>query len=301
MSENSKIEWTAGPNGEPGFSFNPWRGCSRVSAGCVNCYAERQARRNPAVLGKWGAGKRVIANELYWQQPLKWNRKAEKEGRRYRVFCGSMMDVFERHDDLGWYRARLWEMIEETPYLDWILLTKRPENARDMLPIGWLFEPQKNVWIGVSVENQETADERIPLLLRIPSAIRFLSCEPLLGPIDLNEAAWGASLPRPALDVQAAQLTHPLTALDWVIVGGESGPKARPMHPDWVRSIREQCHQAKVAFFFKQWGTWAPVDDAGIRQYPQQVITVDDQDYIRVGKKAAGRELDGRTWEEMPA
>jgi len=337
MAENSKIEWTD-------HTFNPWRGCSRVSAGCINCYAENQAKRNPAVLGEWGTGKRVIAGESYWQQPLKWNQKAEKEGRRYRVFCGSMMDVFEDRPELEAPRNKLLMTIFATTHLDWLLLTKRPENAQDLCWRKWRAGIPENVWIGVSAEDQETSDKRVHQLLQIPAAVQFISYEPLLGPIDPSASTWGAGKPRQPLEVQAAQLTHPLAAIDWVIVGGESGPKARPMHPTWVRSIRNQCIAAGVPFFFKQWGEWAPawemekdwpawdkhparknrpyivgpmpelrkgtlyIDKAGrIQHFPgreggSEVITGENVVFMeRIGKKAAGRLLDGRTWDEMPA
>lgn len=299
MAEHTKIEWCD-------MTWNCWRGCSRVSAGCVNCYAERQAKRNPSVLGEWGTGKRVIASESYWQQPIRWNKKARQEGRRYRVFCGSMMDVFEDRPELEEPRNKLLTTIFATPHLDWLLLTKRPENAQDLCWKKWRAGIPENVWMGVSVENQETADERIPLLLQIPAAVRFLSCEPLIGPIRLNE--W-------LLSEHGRRQIGARPGIGWVIVGGESGPKARPMHPSWVRSIRDQCQAAGVPFFFKQWGEWSAFntgtyhigtiapdgwwsegEPAGCGHDHRGAKTV-----WKVGKKAAGRLLDGRTWEEIPA
>lgn len=347
MAENSAIEWTH-------HTFNPWRGCTKVSPGCANCYAERQSKRNPNVLGIWGdGGTRVVASDSYWREPLKWNRAAEQAWERHRVFCASMADVFEDRPELRMPRARLWQLITLTPYLDWLLLTKRPENAMawccrwadldgescepkmvrgpeltrachpsgrgqifaDMLesmgepPPGcafptfdWMEGPRwwgpvlRNVWIGTSVENQETADERIPKLLACPAAVRFLSIEPLLGPVDLS----------PWTDF-----------IDWVIVGGESGPKARPMHPDWARSIRDECRAAKVPFFFKQWGEWQDGSAGGAPQaavltngryafpWTRESAAAIDRDLrgkwgafhptamTKVGKKAAGRLLDG--------
>lgn len=254
MGRNSEIEWTH-------HTFNPWWGCQRVSAGCRNCYAEAFDRRfGPS---HWGpSAERKVMGEAYWYQPLRWNRAAELAGQRSRVFCASMADVFERRSDLEFRRERLWRLISETPALDWLLLTKRPENIEDMLPVLWLESPQPNVWLGTSVEDQRTADERMPSLLGVmrPPVVRFLSMEPLLGPVTLPSSA---------------------SQIDLVIVGGESGRLARPMHPDWVRSIRDQTQKLGCRFFFKQWGEF---DGAG----------------SKVGKKAAGRILDGRTWDEMP-
>lgn len=289
MAENSKIEWTH-------HTFNPWRGCTKVSDGCKNCYAETMSKRNPATLGVWGDnGTRVVAAESYWKQPLKWNRDAEKAGERRRVFSASLADVFEDHPAImpGW-RARLGKLILDTPYLDWLLLTKRIENVYRMLPDFWInfTEPYgmpANVWLGTTVENQEQADKRIPELLKIPAAVRFLSCEPLLGAINLCRVSdgnghfnalstkHGVGLTaredwREAIDRQGSYGVA--ESVDWVIAGGESGPGARPCHPDWIRSLRDQCQAAGVAFHFKQWGG--------------------------VNKKAAGRILDGREWNEFP-
>lgn len=295
MGENSKIEWTH-------HTFNPWRGCTKVSDGCKHCYAETLSSRNPATLGVWGVqGQRAIAAESYWRQPIKWNRDAEAAGERRRVFCASLADVFEGPETMpaeAWpkikrARVRLIELIYDTPYLDWLLLTKRPEGIIDRLhevvreadePVDlsvslWLDgEPPPNVWLGTSVENQKAADERIAHLLGVPAAVRFLSCEPLLGPIDL----WRA------FGTEGARQTY-IEQIDWVIVGGESGTNARPMHPDWARSLRDQCQSAGIPFFFKQWGEYIPTTEYR-----------DGQQFMsRVGKKAAGRLLDGRIWHEQ--
>lgn len=258
MGENSKIEWTH-------HTFNPWRGCTKVSAGCDNCYAEKMSGRNPKTLGVWGKhGTRVVASEAMWREPLKWNAAALRAGERHRVFCASLADVFEGHEtmpeaswkDVEYARYRLFNLIEQTPHLDWLLLTKRPQNVLDFLipdkHSGRIEPLPDNVWIGTSVEDQKTADERILHLLQIPAKVRFLSIEPLLGPIDL----W------PWLSLKANQhgevapeadcLGYDRPGIGWIIVGGESGPNARPMHPDWVRSIRDQCQAAGVPFFFKQ-------------------------------------------------
>ena len=315
MAENSKIEWTD-------HTFNPWRGCTKVSPACDLCYAETMSKRNPAVLGVWGKyGTRAIAAESYWKLPEQWNRKAEKEGVRKRVFCASLADVFEGNDTMpesAWpdvYRARyrLFDLIQATPHLDWLLLTKRPELVTSTLSdqgiYGTLSKVMPNVWIGTTVENQKYADERIPHLLKIPAKVRFLSIEPLLGPIDFYKTS----------EVWPPDVNHPwrnepiLHGIHWVIVGGESGgQKARPMDPAWVRSLRDQCVSAGVPFHFKQWGEWVDemheaVDTQRHAMSDAFVTLIEDEgpDYLgfymaRVGKQLAGRELDGRTWDEVP-
>ena len=186
----------------------------------------------------------------------------------------------------------LWKLILDTPNLDWLLLTKRPENAMEMLPFNWKVRAlPDNIWLGTSVENQETADERIPHLLKVPAAIHFVSMEPLLGPVDLNEHEF-------LIDKRRFQYTIG-RYLDWVIVGGESGPHARPMHPDWVRSIRVQCQEAGVSFHFKQHGEWVPGDHPAHGTH-WEYVGKDKFAVKRVGKKAAGRLLDGREWNEYP-
>lgn len=192
MGEITKIEWCH-------HTFNPWRGCTKVSPGCANCYAERQSRRNPGVLGVWGDdGTRVVAAEAAWSEPLKWDRAANEAGERRRVFCASLADVFEDRTDLFMPRLRLFGLIRRTPNLDWLLLTKRPGtwakvvrdtldwrlnsgglNSRDAdywFAADWLNgKPPANVWLGVSVEDQARANERIPALLQIPARVRFVS------------------------------------------------------------------------------------------------------------------------------
>lgn len=255
MAENSKIEWTT-------HTFNPWRGCTKVSPGCAHCYAETLSRRNPAVLGIWGPnGTRPVAAESAWHQPLKWNRAAEAAGERHRVFCASLADVFEDQLELDAPRLRLISLIHQTPHLDWLLLTKRPLFMRGWLAAhhhSWtpdMTGPPPNVWLGVSIEDQERADERIPMLLTTPAAVRFLSVEPLLGPVDLRH--WLS--PPCGGDVRSGhlcQLCHSWRCgLHWVIVGGESGGSARKCHFDWVLSIVWQCKAAGVACFVKQFGS----------------------------------------------
>lgn len=265
MGEMTKIEWCD-------HTFNPWRGCSKVSAGCANCYAERQSRRNPATLGVWGdGGTRVVASEAMWRQPVRWNREAETAGERRRVFCGSLMDVFEDRAELAGPRDRLFDLIGGTPWLDWLLLTKRPENIAGMIwPASTAEIPAPtlgggdylpNVWLGVSVEDQASADARIQELLKVPAAKRFVSYEPALGPISFRWATWHDYEKQiferrrdPETTVLADEYDG-LRGIDWVIFGGESGPKARCCDIEWARSARDQCQAAGVAFFMKQMGT----------------------------------------------
>lgn len=308
MGMNSSIEWTD-------HTFNPWSGCIRVSPGCEHCYAETLSKR----WGKdiWGPGsKRQRTSDANWRKPLQWNKQAEKEGRRYKVFCASMADVFEDNEQIVEWRDELFDLIDQTPSLDWLLLTKRPENVLAMLPSHWHGPSPKgtrgvvgdgipnNVWLGASVENQEYADKRIPELLKIPAAVRFLSVEPLLGSVNLMKYLLSGA--------------HKWRQdINWVIVGGESGPGARPLHPGWVRKIRDDCTAAGVAYFFKQWGEFSYgtiEDDAGFAGGKAANMTnggrmainhpnfkLDDKTaFLRVGKHRAGRLLDGREWNEMP-
>lgn len=322
MGENSAIEWTD-------HTFNPWVGCTKVSEGCKNCYAETLMDDRFGRV-KWGpAGTRQRTSASNWAKPKAWNRKAQKEGRRYRVFCASLADVFEDRAELAPWRYDLFKLIEETPRLDWLLLTKRPENVNGMIEEGtgfsdaWMWlSTNVNVWIGTSVENQDAANKRIPELVGVPAAHRFLSMEPLLGSVDLtsiyleNGARWDA----------LASDGYPTSAMaiEWVIVGGESGANARPMHPYWARSIRDQCVKYSVPFHFKQWGEWALKSDAlyasnvkidnfgvlapdgewyeGHTGWNGRPIDPDtDEAYmLKVGKKVAGRLLDGVEWNGSP-
>lgn len=232
MAETSKIEWTDA-------TFNPWLGCEKVSPGCDHCYAEGWAKRTGNAQLWQGQRRRTVAR--YWQQPIKWNRQAEAVGVRRRVFCASLADVFDNQVPDEW-RSDLWALIAMTPSLDWLLLTKRPQNIAKMAPKNW-----PNIWLGCTTENQEEADRRIPHLLSVPARVHFLSCEPLLGPVDLRAPN-----------------------IDWVIVGGESGPRARDMSADWARFLRDQCRSAGVAFFMKQMTRKAPIpDDLMVREFPQ--------------------------------
>lgn len=259
MAENTKIEWTD-------HTFSPWTGCTKVSPACDHCYAEGWAKRSGHV--KWGSGQpRRRTSDANWRMPLKWNREAERTGVRPRVFCASLADVFDNEVDPAW-RADLFKLIADTQNLNWLLLTKRVGNVMkmanevaDMPRLGshtghliahqWRNgSPPKNVWLGATVVNQEEADRDIPKLLTVPAAKRFLSIEPMLGPMLLpfeRLREWN----RIAL---LNQQEHAVSRIDWVIVGGESGPGARPMSPDWARSIRDQCEEAGVALFVKQMG-----------------------------------------------
>jgi protein gp37 len=271
MAKDSRIEWTH-------HTFNPWWGCVKVSPACTHCYAETWARRLGMDL--WGRPKtRRYFSAEYWQGPIKWNKEALRAGERRRVFCASMADLFEGRADLNEWRAKLWPLIEQTPQLDWLLLTKRPQNVERMVP--WKDNWPANVWLGTTAENQKYADIRIAKLVAIKARIHFISAEPLLGPLSLRQ--WGG--------------------IDWVIAGGESGHGARPTKPEWVRALRDECKEADVAFHFKQWGHWAPSAPKGVSVRHQIRLGTEhtsDSVLYGVGKTAAGRILDGRTWDEMP-
>jgi protein gp37 len=331
MAENSKIEWTT-------HTFNPWRGCTKVHAGCTNCYAETLSGRNPGTLGTWGPnGTRVVAAESAWREPLKWGRHAHdtqawhsanslKDAERPRVFCASLADVFEDWQGpvmhhaggqmincpkCGWepfmgndgydgcenkwltlddVRVRLFNLPPVTERLDWLALTKRPELIRATIDrtvgVDWWKENCPNVWLGTSVSDQPTADEYAKRLreCRDLSPVLFLSVEPLLGPIN----------------------NLPLDGIDWVIVGGESGPKARPCNIEWIRSIREQCKAAGVPCFVKQLGSRIEIANDEFSEWPRKgdgLRTVPD-DYI---PSYQGEMVDVRTedkkggdWSEWP-
>lgn len=284
MGENSAIEWTD-------HTFNPWWGCTKVSPGCDNCYAEAFANRLMPASHLWDANRRTFG-AAHWAGPIKWDRKAEKEGKRARVFCASMADVFDKDGPTG-ARADLWDLIEDTPHLDWLLLTKRVGNVLKMIPPHWNGILKRNIWLGISVVNQVEADRDIPKLIEIPAYVRFLSCEPLLGPITF-EGRW-VDHADPALH------ENWLEVLSWVIVGGESGPNSRPMSPIWARSLRDQCAAIGTAFFFKQWGEWAPSSELGFHGHERaRTQVIHPHVLMRVGKKIAGRTLDGFTHSEWP-
>jgi protein gp37 len=318
VGKNSAIEWLTRrlPDGRVvhGHSFNPWWGCVKVSEECTNCYAATFDRR---VHGKEGAhwgprAPRRFFGDGRWNEPVRWNREAEREGVRPLVFCASMADVFERHPDLVEPRARLWDLIQATPSLDWLLLSKRPENMTEMAPAAWSSGWPPNVWAGTTTGNQKRADERIPHLLRVPAVRRFLSCEPLLGPVNFRWASWVNYERKPG-----AVFTEydGLRGIHWIICGGESGAKARPMHPAWARSLRDQAVAAGVPFFFKQWGEHAACEDGGDGcwyttdrtcwdgppdHWPTTPHDLPGLRFRAVGKHASGRLLDGREWHQHP-
>lgn len=338
MSENSKIEWCD-------HTFNPWEGCQKVGPGCDHCYAEtHNARFGGGTAVNWGAGApRRRTSAANWRKPLHWNRDGTfyaLHRRRQRVFCASLADVFDNAVDPAW-RADLFRLIADTPNLDWLLLTKRIGNVESMVQevTDHVFSPDPlrparlpdNVWLGATIVNQAEADRDIPKLLAVPARVRFLSMEPLLGPVALRDdwidrnparGRFGCVMPG---DPASTRYGMPPT-IDWVIVGGESGPAARPMRPEWVRSLRDQCAAVGVPFLFKQWGEWRPHDPENADQpliadprYSRYIAAPDNRarpahvygqrreacrDHTlwmqRVGKRAAGRLLDGRTYNEFP-
>lgn len=334
MTQNTKIEWCD-------HTFNPWEGCQKAGPGCDHCYAEtRNARFAGGTAINWGPGaprRRTSASN--WALPKRWNAQAAaffaQHGRRQRVFCASLADVFDNAVDPQW-RADLFALIASTPNLDWLLLTKRIGNAKTMMADALHLNPAANrdgmIWplpnvlLGATIVNQDEADRDIPKLLQTPARGRFLSMEPLLGPVDLTHIDMfcgdGEIYPlkgtTDCVDDEGAP-TDDVPALDWVIVGGESGPGARPMHPDWARSLRDQCQAAGVPFLFKQWGEWVDADngpnddapykgkadcwahiDGGHHSGAMGVDFFNTYPMYRVGKKAAGRLLDGREWNGAP-
>lgn len=278
MSEVTAISWT-------NHTFNPWSGCVKVSAGCQNCYA---ANLPPAMRrgAEWGKDlPRVAAGEDYWRQPLAWERNAIKAGERRRVFCASTADVFEDRDDLDAPRARLFDLIEATPGLDWLLTTKRADAIMRRVPAAWHILFPRNVWMLVSVEDQKAADARIPWLLKVPAVVRGLSMEPLLGPVDLDQPTcpycgqWGENIGLAddeatpwcvECDNEAcfgwwldACASPSQSGINWIITGGESGRGARPLETHWLADIHRQARDRGVAVHHKQMGSaWAAEHDA---------------------------------------
>jgi protein gp37 len=262
MSANSEIAWTR-------HTFNPVWGCTKVSAGCANCYAEAWAKRTGDDV--WGPGERRVFGDAHWREPLKWNRLAALAGERHRVFCGSMCDIGEDHPTTAAQLPRLMELIFSTPSLDWLLLTKRPERLGPYLGAwlddqDWRTSPSGTTkpawWLGTSIEDQATADRRIPELLRWPASVHFVSYEPALAPVDLSPY-----LPCAHVEFQQTAGGWACTncgtigfdaparpGVVWVIVGGESGPRARPFHVEWAREAVRQCRAFGAAPFVKQLG-----------------------------------------------
>lgn len=315
--ENSHIEWTH-------HTLNPWIHCVEVSPGCDNCYAREMAKRFQK--GGWGVQAPVWFPK--WERVLsdlgKWNRAAEKAGERHRVFVMSMGDIFEllpeehpQRYEMNALRTDLFLRLTDFPNLDFLLLTKRIGNVVKFVPPDWArgLWPE-NVWLGISVVNQEEADRDIPKLIRLPAPIRFLSCEPLLGPISLHQAM-------PCTGYYCDPSIGHIDCKYWsdhlhlVICGGESGPKARPMHPAWAQSLRDQCVFRGVPYFFKQWGRYLPegqwesvspdkaVQDCWRRAYDLhergiRSVFVHGHRFYPMAKSEAGRLLDGQEWSQMP-
>ncbi|MEK5162050.1 phage Gp37/Gp68 family protein [Paenibacillus sp. FSL R5-0527] len=328
MSDKTGIEWADA-------TWNPVTGCTKVSEGCRNCYAKTFTERFEGTPGHYfETGFKITLRPEKLDQPLRWRRPR-------RIFVNSMSDLFHQDvpDD---YIDQVFAVMALCPEHTFQILTKRPErmfkymthpgspfakdkladispymeqwgwmspeDAANIAPPGstlpkWPEWPLPNVWLGVSVENQQAADERIPMLLQTPAAVRFLSCEqPLLGPVDLESVRGTFQIEHPNNEGYGVSA---IDGIDWVIVGGESGSKARPMHPDWARSLRDQCQATGVPFFFKQWGEWSPgsnFDDhipASVA-YDFGTRSSDDELVWKVGKNAAGRLLNGRTWDEFP-
>lgn len=335
MVEQTSIEWAD-------HTFNPWEGCQKVGPGCDHCYAEaRNARFGGGVAANWGPGApRRRTSEANWRKPLRWNADAARfaeanGGRRQRVFCASLADVFDNAVDPQW-RDDLFDLIDRTSNLDWLLLTKRIGNVSPMLRLMNRHALPAYVWLGATVVNQAEFDRDLPKLLMAPAENRFLSCEPLLGPVDLSKASFvdadGDEVHYSPLDGEGIMFEHAgdeakpielasgyMPVVAWVIAGGESGAGARPMHPDWARSLRDQCARAGVPFLFKQWGEWAPPsaiddqhEDAIERAYFGCFVDGEwsgacseewarKHGYIvRVGKGRAGRMLDGVRHDGFP-
>lgn len=304
MTQNTKIEWAD-------HTFNPWWGCTKISPACDHCYAAALDKRTGG--DHWGANQqRKRTSAKNWLEPVKWNKQAEaffaEHGRRQRVFCASMADVFDNEVDPQW-RSDLMALIDATPNLDWLILTKRIGNANEMLfEVSGQDQIPANIWLGATICNQEEADRDIPKLLAVPAAKRFLSIEPMLSAITLPRLCDAGSVPGPSgvggvmcPRCYGLQL-HGCLGVDWVICGGESGHGARPMHPDWARSLRDQCDTANVPFFFKQWGEWWTGEKGRIYDTKaRRVMWADlNADVLRIGKKAAGRELDGMEHDGVP-
>ncbi len=314
MGRNSAIEWTDD-------TWNPVRGCSKVSPGCTNCYAEKVAARfcGPGgpyhgVIedGHWSGDLRLISKHI--DDPLRW-----RDPRR--IFLGSMSDVF--HPKVSdQVLDQLFTVMLAAPQHTYQVLTKRAERLARYTRAWCGRKPwPAHIWLGVSVENQAAADERIPHLVDTPAAVRFLSCEPLIGPVSLSRwlpiewsdvcDAWCPNVLETAVLLDGGQ---PDRRLSWVIAGGESGPSSRPTHPNWIRQLRDQCAASRRPFFFKQWGSWVPanefrhtespvrlVDEADGKTYPSHLATSEGRvPMVTTSKREAGAVLDNRMHREFP-
>lgn len=254
MADKTKIEWCDA-------TFNPWIGCQKVSPGCDHCYAEGWAKRSGLV--EWGPHSyRRRTSEANWRKPLQWAKAARGAARRPRVFCASLSDVFDNRVPTQW-RRDLFILIRTTPELDWLLLTKRPENARWMLPdLGVIQNPEPNVWLGFTAENQEHFDHRWQIMREIPAVVRFCSYEPAIGPLRLWK---GFNEKTQSIGYEYVQ------GLDWLICGGESGHGYRQMDIGWAEDVRLDCARAGVSFFLKQLAGKKPIPDwfPLVRQFPK--------------------------------
>ncbi len=294
--QRTKIEWTD-------TVWNPITGCTPISKGCRNCYAKRMSTR---LVGRYGYPKddpfRVTFHPNRLEEPMRCKKPK-------RIFVCSMGDLFHEHVLDKWLH-RIWEVMASCPQRTFFVLTKRPQNTK------FIGNALPNLWFGVSVEDQKTADERIPILLQIPAAHRWVSIEPCLGPVDIEPY-----FPRTICDGCGKEMSvgriHEILnniedrfpekcgtgieteGLDWVVLGGETGPHARPLHPDWVRLLRDQCQAAGVPFFFKSWGEWKPYwpneekPTGKWREWNGGIVSV------RVGHKLSGCKIDGREWKEI--
>jgi protein gp37 len=267
MADDTKIEWTD-------RTFNPWTGCTKISPGCDHCYAEGWSKRSGHV--KWGNNPRKRTTDAYWKAPLVWQTQSAKfmfdHGRRQRIFCASLADVFDNKVDPQW-RADLFELIRKTPDLDWQLLTKRPQNIKKMLPDDWGKQGYPNVWLGFTAEDQERFEQRKKFIDLIPASVWFISYEPAIGALSIK-----AEDPKP----------------DWLIIGGESGGGARPMEPQWVENIIKDCNTYDIAPFFKQWGNYANNPLTG----SPNLSTNDRKEIDPFGK--GGGLVEGRILREFP-
>jgi protein gp37 len=341
MGDRTLISWAE-------KTFNPWIGCAKVSAACKFCYMFRDLKRYGQTELTGRTGLRRITADSYWKQPAgKWKRDAAAAGRPLRVFCASWADVFEDFTvlpnidpdllrDLEAARTRLFALVEATPWLTWMILTKRPENAERMIPDAWQSGWPPNVWFGASMENQRFAEQRMTHLVQAKARIRFISAEPLLGPIDLTRIAF-VRKQQPDMVYDALRGVYGVPGqwqakgarpIEWLITGAESGHQAavRPTHPEWLRDLRDQAVRAGVPFHHKQNGEWTSVRPRDLEigaweKHPErhimmaedgrriplaQVAGLDERDggwvrMYRAGASKTGRELDGKVWDEFPA
>lgn len=297
MGEKTGISWCD-------HTFNPWIGCTKVSAGCQNCYAERDNTRYQWVK-EWGKDYSRTGN-TNWNKPIQWAKNAVKDGVIRRVFCASLADVFDLYAPDIW-RSELWRLIQDTAEiggLEWLILTKRPENIPTRIPVQLTY-PTSNVRMGVTTENQEMAEIRLQRLFTNWQGKNFISVEPMLSEINLKQNwidyldGWYTDTIVDPNTGEPEPYQAPMPKVDWVICGGESGPGARPMHPDWARSLRDQCQAAGVPFFFKQWGEWTTQPGSVDLSNRKQTYSGNNV-FSRVGKKNAGNLLDGKVWTEFP-